>query len=181
MKISCGEMERHDHACVLFDADEEFIVCATSLVRRGVAARERCIVITDEIPAERIRKHLALLDLRPQALEAEGSLCFGRFRDFYLPGGIFSPSATVHGALQAIRTALKAGYAGVRGIAELGPSLRDIPFADFLAYEAAVQELFFQCPVSGLCAYRRDCVEESRRDSVIEIHPFQIIKTLNFS
>ena len=178
MKISCAEIEKHDHACSLFNTNDEFIGYAVSMVRRSLNSHEQCLVLTDEIPADDIKRYLSLLDLSPEALLDSGQLVFGQFGQFYLDGGTFHRRDMVHNVEKAARAALKLGFSGLRGIGELGQSLKHVDFTDFLNYEMEVQGLFFQYPISALCAYRRSALDEDQVEKLLNIHPFHLVRSL---
>ena len=161
MKISCVEIERHDHSCVLFDTDDEFVGYTVAMIRRGLYAHDQCIVITDEISEDDIKKHLSLLSISSADLIQKEQLIFARFQDFYIPNGDFRISEMTQTISKTVRKAFQKNFAGLRGIAEVGPSLRRVPFNDFVQYEIEVQDLFFRYPISALCAYRRSLLSES--------------------
>src|SRR5688572_19587932 len=91
MKISCAEIEKHDHACGLFGTNDEFIGYAVSMIRRSLHSREQCLILTDDICPDDIERYLDLLDLSPRNLIHSGQLVFGRLDRFSMPAGIFRP------------------------------------------------------------------------------------------
>ena len=181
MKISSSEIQQHDHSCAFFSSDDEFVSYAVTLVRKSVHSKEQCIVVTDEVSPEQIKKHLSLLSLSPERLIDEKQLLFGRFKDFYLGAGGFSGKALIRTYSRMVRASLQSGFRGLRGIGEIGRSSVALNFSDFIDYEMEVQELFFQYPFSAICAYRRCYFDEHAAQRVAEIHPFQIIKSLSQS
>ncbi len=183
MKIALDEIQRHDHACVSFHLDTEFIDYAFRNVQTAVRRHECGLVIAPALLQERISERLALAGLDPERLLATGQLNFISPDAFYLAGGSFDADRIIEGVERSIQGMLRKGFSGLRGIGGVYDAVAEgkIDPVKLIAYEIKAQALFHQYPVSGICAYRRPSIPDSLYDQIVQIHPYQVLRTLSLS
>lgn len=183
MKIALSDLQRHDHACMSFNLDSEFVDYAARIVQTGVRGRESCLVIAQPNLQDRISERLALVGLDPERMVMRSELNFVTPDSFYLTGGNFEIERLIERIERMLQDLLRKGFAGVRGIGGVddGIARKKMEPDKMIDYEMQVQSVFHKYPLCCVCAYRRSVVPDGFYEQIVQLHPFQVLHTLSLS
>ena len=168
-----------DHICWAVDDDRARLDAIAAFVRTGLLAREKVIYSGDDCAAV-----LAGITHRGVAVQEPlrtGQLATETSTQSHLPGGVFDPEATIERVRDAMARARSEGYPGMRVIGDMNWALRRGPGAELLAwYEAAVNTLFTDGFLTGVCAYDPRLFGQAELRRVICAHPGAATSTMPY-
>ena len=155
-----------NHVCCLAQADDEPFFDA--YIHRGLAKGQQVLCVTDEQGAVgryvRARRHGhdgTVLAARPASA-------------LYLAGGTFDADAMLDRYAAAVEASLRAGYTGLRVLADTTWLLRHPNYYDaFLGYEERVNHLFTDERFAAVCSYDARLVPEDWTQALLERHPLR--------
>jgi hypothetical protein len=102
--------------------------------------------------------------------------------DSYLAGGVFDPEATIELFREAAVQARGEGYPGMRVIGDMGWALRRGSGSELLpGYEAAINNLFTDGFLTGVCAYDRRRFGQAELRRLICAHPGAATTTMPYN
>jgi anti-anti-sigma factor len=119
-----------EHACLLYDTDEERLATLTVLAYEGRAEGERLLFLGE---ADDVLRRLDADGIDPDAFRAL------TIEEAYLAGGSFDPEATLALLHEEVRAARVAGYSGLRIVGEMSWVRSGLPGSDrVVEYERRV-------------------------------------------
>lgn len=165
-----------DHFALIYDEDQEREQALVSYFRHGLERGERCFFVVEDDELERARDLFASNGIDVEAAEATGQLTFSTVSETYLKDGSFDPEEMVAFYEQVVRDAID-DYPVVRVGADTS-WLRhsDTAIADFMSYEARVNQLFEKYDSVALCTYDRRAFEPRVIRDIIKTHPHLILE-----
>lgn len=150
----CTKGFRHE-AC-LYGSDDDFLAIVSPFVKEGVAAGEKVILALSHPQAQLVRFTI------PEARQAT-----------VVPNGerYLRPATTIQALLEALRSHAAQTSARIRVVGSVldPPSTTWDPWA---RYEAAVNDIFADFPVWGMCLYDTREVADEVLDEVERTHPY---------
>ena len=153
-----------DHACCVYDADEELRDTASAFLAAGVAAGQRPIVLGPG-PLDR----LAAVTLGPAA---PPGVDLRTTEEVYGEGPGIDPVPTLAAFCTELAGALAAGYTGLRVVAVLGDMVRDAGSAREVARWEHIAGVWQSSqPIASICAYDRRLVAEDALAPIACVHP----------
>jgi hypothetical protein len=169
---SVKDLQRGDHACVIYSDSAELIAIVADYLAEGLRRGERCwyVAFDDETAAVRtaLRDHGVSVDAEIR----RGALKLLSATEAYLLRGGFDPEQTLKVFSDAIEEALTDGFTGFRAAAEMSWALDPRGGTDRLAsYEALLKTLFSSCPATGLCLYHRGSMPLAVIGAALATHP----------
>lgn len=166
-----NEIELGDHGALFYRTKEEQLDIIIPFLALGLQRNERCLYIAEDNTTAEICARLQASGVDVREAYHRGALSVVTKRETYLRHGVFQPDKMIHDLCDAVQGAVDAGFAGLRGAAEMSWSL-DLPsaLAQIVEYEEAVEEQFY-AKFAVLCQY-----DESRFPAHIvkrmkELHP----------
>jgi anti-anti-sigma factor len=159
-----------DHICWAVDDDRARLDAIAGFVRAGLRAREKVMYCGDH--PEAVLAAITGLGVSTREALRSGQLLAVSPEASYLAGGSFDPEATIVLWRTGAARARDEGYPGMRVIGDMAWAGRRVPGTERLPwYEAAINTLFTDGYLTGVCAYdpRRFARSEMRR--LICAHP----------
>ena len=169
-------LPEHAHAGHIYTDRDEQLAVAVSFFKASLDERLRCVYIHDEPDDTRALQGLARagLDVNQALQSAALELADPRF----LPAlpGTFDIEGLFDFARGQIARAQEAGYAGVRGVGDMGWALAPDPGLNRLSqYESRCTAFFKANPASAICQYDRRRFDPGALLNVVSEHPLLII------
>jgi signal transduction histidine kinase/ActR/RegA family two-component response regulator len=178
-----GDLERRivrlrqgDHLCLIYDRAAERMAALIPFLKRGLAARERCLYLADDITTDLAEQALASEGIDVDRERERGALVLLTRRDGFLRDGRFDPGAMTDLLRQAEQEALDDGFAGLRVASEMSWCLGHAPGSErFLEYEALLNRFLDGSRSVGLCQYDRSRFTPGVVFDILHTHPFAIL------
>lgn len=143
------------HDALLFDSDDELLDVAVPFLVEGCESGEPTLVGLDPAQTELVR---AAVDGRPDIA-------------FVPPQEYVRPASTAHAWTTTFRRHVSEGATCIRVLGAM-PHTRAGPGWDpWARYEAAINHVFADLPVWGLCAYDTRVSDDAVLDDVARTHP----------
>jgi len=162
-----------DHACTLYDSEEERLSAATQFIRDGLAWHERCVYVCCDDNPEGFRAALKSAGIDAAGAEAQGALVLLTKDQAHLNGGDFDPAKIIAMIDAALQDALNSGFDGLRGAGEMTWLLDQAPGSERIAeYEALLNRYFSNKPIVMLCQYNRRAMPADVLDHCLATHPW---------
>lgn len=176
------ELDKHEHTCLIYSTNLEFMHCLIPFVREGLKKNERCLIVLDEIKREDIIrgfKHIYREGPIPaEDLSPTGRISIELFKNIYLKNGSFSMEETMKHYINSTKKAIDDGYTGFRVFAEISNSAKDIiGTTEFLKWEEYADKCLKQIKgenFQAVCAYNKKYFNDERIEQIIKSHPVQI-------
>lgn len=165
--------EHGDHACTVYNSEEERKSAAAQFIRDGLAWHERCVYVCCNDDLEGCRTSLRSAGIDVAAHEAQGALVLLTKADAHLNGGAFDPAALIGAIDAALQDALNHGFAGLRAAGDMTWLLDQAPGSERIAeYEALLNRYCVNKPVIMLCQYDRRTMPRETLDHCLATHPW---------
>ena len=162
-----------DHACTLYNSEEERLSAAIQFIRDGLAWHERCVYVCCEQEANDFRAALQGAGIDVAAEEARGAVVLLTKGDAHLKGGTFDPARMITMVSAAVQEALNSGFAGLRAAGDMTWLLDQAPGSERLTeYEALLNQWCRHNPVVLLCQYNRRALPAGTLDHCLATHPW---------
>ncbi|GHH38946.1 MEDS domain-containing protein [Lentzea cavernae] len=160
----------HDHVCWRFEEAHEFRAHAREFLSDGLARGHQVRYIAPgDVTA--LAGDLRGIDRIDEALDT-GAAQIVSLDDQYAVEAAIDPAAQVRSYAEATRTALAAGYTGLRVAADCTPLVRTAEQLDaFARYEHLVDHYMTTSPFSAMCGYAASAVDEETFAQVACMHP----------
>ena len=169
-------LSEHSHAGHIYAERDQQLQVAVSFFRAGLSQRLRCVYLHDELDDRHARQDLARAGLDvDRAIQSEALEVADRH---ILPArpGEFDVEGLFNFARDRIHKAEAAGYAGVRGVGDMGWALAPDPgLAQLTLYESKCTGFFTAHPAAGICQYDRNRFDSEALFDVVCEHPLLII------
>ena len=162
-----------DHACTLYNSEEERLSAAIQYIRDGLAWHERCVYVCCDQDTDGFRAALESAGIEVAAEEARGALVLLTKAEAHLNGGAFDPAGLIAAIDAVLQDALNSGFAGLRAAGDMTWLLDQAPGSERLAeYEALLNRYCLNKPVIVLCQYNRRTIPSDMLDHCLATHPW---------
>jgi anti-anti-sigma regulatory factor len=158
----------HDHLCWAYDDPAEFRASAIEFVTEGLASGYRVCYVAD---GESVGAELAGLEGIQDAIH-RGAVQIDSLAERYAAGDVIDPERQVEAYALATQSALAAGFAGLRVVADATRLVGSAEQLDaFARYESLVDRYMAGNPFSALCAYSRAELGDEAIAQLACLHP----------
>jgi|GEM_PF-2778880 len=176
------ELDKHEHTCLIYKSNLEFLHCLIPFIREGFKRNERCLIVLDEIKREdiiRSFKHIYREGPIPaEDLSPSGRILIEQFKNIYLRNEKFSMEETIKFYISSTKKAIEDGYSGFRAFVEISQSAKDLIGSDeFLKWEEYADKCLSQIKgenFQAVCAYNKKSFSDEYIEQIIKAHPVQI-------
>lgn len=161
-----------EHICALYDGEDEQIAIAVDYLADGLRRGERCLYVAQS-RAALTRFCGALTEDGVDAADAlqRGALHQATHAEAHLEGGHFDSERMMHLLNEAVESALRDGFVGLRTCGDMSWLLGDAPGAEHVVeYEAFLTGFFQGLPASGMCQYDRRRLPGELVDHALSTH-----------
>lgn len=167
-----------DHAGWLYGSQDEYRKLLPRFLRQGLEQGEKVFCVSEPQAGDALVRALKDDGVETDSFLASGQLQFLNAYDVYLPGGTFSPEATIARWQQAIAQARTEGYEKIRATGDVLWSVRGLPGSERLGeYEARVNDLPELASCVALCQYDRRRFKPGTLLDAVATHPVLAIGT----
>ncbi|MDT7729345.1 MAG: hypothetical protein QOI21_5921 [Actinomycetota bacterium] len=168
MVVTAVGLGPHDHLCWAYDDAAEFRDRAIEFVTEGLAGGYRICYVVD---GESARADLAGLEGIQDAIH-RGAVQIDSLAERYTAGNVIDPERQVEAYAVATESALAAGFAGLRVVADATHLVGSAEQLDaFARYESLVDRYMAGNPFSALCAYDRAELGDHAIAQLACLHP----------
>ena len=166
-----------DHACFLYETEEEHRIVLTDFLHRGLAQNQKILYVADAQTSDQVLDYLRSdKDVDAEQAVDKGQLTFLSPQQFYLQDGVFDPDATIQLLRQKTQSALEEGYAALWITCEMSWVLSEPPGAERLSeFETKVNKFFVGNSAIGLFQYDRQRFSPEPLKDALRTHPIAVI------
>ena len=169
-------LSEHTHAGHIYESRDEQLGVTAAFFRASLGEHLRCVYVHDQTDDSAAVQGLARAGLdvsgamRSSALQvADRRLLPSKPDEFEIEGLL----AFLHGHA---RDAEAAGYGGVRGVGDMGWTIRSDPSHErLMQYESLVTGALSGVPAAVICQYDRSRFEDAALFDVVSTHPWLVI------
>jgi DNA-binding CsgD family transcriptional regulator len=171
-----AELTRGDHACCLYETEEEHRSVLTSFLRQGLERNEKVLYIVDTHTAEAVLDYLRDDGLDVEPYLARGQLSILSRDETYMQGGLFDPDEMMALLRAETEQALVEGYQALRITGEMSWALLGLPGSErLIEYETRVNEVFRGGSCLAICQYDRRAFSPALLLDVLCTHPIAVV------
>ena len=176
-----SELEPGNHACCLFETDDEHRALMTSFLRQGLERNEKVIYIVDTRTANEVINYL-----RDDGLETESYLECGQLiildaGQTYMKERVFDPDGMIALLRDHTEQALNEGYSALRVTGEMTWAMKDLAGSGrLIEYEAKINEFFPGSKCLAICQYDRRKFSAGLLIDILTTHPIACLGTKIF-
>lgn len=172
-------LEPGDHACLTFSDAEERLDIVAAFVRDGLAEGQRVICFTDAMRPQALTAELSARGIAAEDPIRRGQLTVQGSDDAWLAEGAFSAARMIDVLVEERDLARRDGYNGLRVSADMAWATRPLARVEQLpAFEAAVNALFTDGLLIGICQYDRERFDAVTLAAMAEAHPKAVAATI---
>ncbi len=165
-----------EHLCMSYQTREEALAAVIPFLRRGLDRREQCIVIASEGSRSAILAAMQSEGIAVGTSMESGALSVIDARDTYRRNGSFDPEQMLAWVRERARAATGAGFSALRIVGDMVCIAEGKLDVEQLAeYEAKLNYLLPNQPVSALCLYDRGRFRPDIIREVIVTHPLVVV------
>jgi hypothetical protein len=169
------ELGPHDHACLIFQSQEEKLAAFVPYFKAGLERNEKCLYVGPVKSADVLWNALEKAGAPVSRAVGKGQLENLAAEEVYIEGGRFDPELTVALYRNAVEESRAQGYAAVRAAAEMDWVLgRKVDMADLADYESVVNRLFQDSAFGAICAYDYSRFLPEVLTKIVHTHPLVI-------
>jgi len=160
---------RGEHFLIAFDTPQELIEQSLQFLKTGFLEKhEDILLVTDQLPKDVIRKKIAKeWNVDVKSLEREGRITLMTFREWHLIDDKFDIERSKTMMSKMVRKSIEGGRKGLRSFGDMNPFFSTGMIHQLVAWESSLEKQF-ELPVTSLCAYIGDNVEQLD-NSAIEV------------
>ncbi|MDO9035166.1 MAG: PAS domain S-box protein [Methanoregula sp.] len=175
---SVTDFKPGNHACCIYDTDEEHRNIITPFLRRGLEQNEKVVYIADARDPRTIINYLKTDGVDVEHYQKKGQFNILLITDVYLKGGVFDPDWMMSILLSDTQEALAEGYTALRVTTEMSWALRGLPGSErLMEYENKLDNYSKGSEFLSVCQYDRRCFSNGQFHDVLAVHPFAVIGT----
>ena len=171
-----AELKHGDHLCPIYEDEAEQLNIVLPFIRIGLARRERCLYVADDLTIEAVVAALEAAHVDVVHDRGRGALRLMTNRDAYLLSGEFNPGAMIDFLRQQEAQTLSDGYSGLRVAAEmtwaLGP---EVGCDRLIEYEAILNQSLVNSRTVMLCQYNRTRFDPAVIHDILRTHPIAVL------
>jgi DNA-binding CsgD family transcriptional regulator len=171
-----AELERGDHACCLYETEEERRAVLMPFLRQGLERGEKVLYIVDAHTPEAVLTHLRDEGLDVEPFLAHGQLAIVSRDETYMQQGVFDPDAMIALLRADTDQALVDGYQALRVTGEMSWALRGLPGSErLIEYETRVNDVFRGGSCLAICQYDRRAFSAALLLDVLCTHAIAVV------
>ncbi|SBT41203.1 MEDS domain-containing protein [Micromonospora auratinigra] len=165
------QIQLGDHVCWTHEDESDALDTVGRFAATGLRLGQKVICFTDTATPQSVRARVDALGVPTQDAVAGGQLRIVPALEVYLSGGRLAPEAMVATVVDEITRAGQEGYPGVRLVGDMAWVLRTGTTLDDLhRYESALNPLFLDGRVAGMCLYDRRLFPAERVRALAAAH-----------
>ena len=178
MQKTIEKLNLGDHACLIYENQDEWREIVIPFMTLGLSRNEKCIYVVNNNTKARIRILLYEQGINVKAYENAGQLAILKESEVYTRKNIFNPDHMISLLVSETRKALSQGYVGLRVSGEMTWALKGYPGSERLnEYEMKLNESFFnKFPCVAVCQYDRHKFNANTIRNVILSHQIIIYR-----
>jgi hypothetical protein len=144
-----------EHICALYETEAEQLEVAAEYLADGLRAGERAFYVAgSEAALSRFRAVLNRQGINVPTMVKRGALVEATHAEAHLAGGSFSSERMLRLLNEAIETALKDGFTGLRACGDMSWLLTEPEGAHLVVeYESLLNQFFNGVHGAGMCQY----------------------------
>jgi two-component system, OmpR family, response regulator ChvI len=161
---------RGEHFLIAFDTPQELIEQSLQFLKTGFLEKhEDILLVTDQLPKDVIRKKIAKeWNVDVKSLEREGRITLMTFREWHLIDDKFDIKRSKTMMTKMVWKSIEGGRKGLRSVGDMNPFFSNGMIQELVTWESS-SEKQFELPVTSLCAYIRDNVEQLDNSGIVVI------------
>jgi len=173
LKNELKQLKHHDHACLIYESQDEWQSTIVPFLRDGLDSNAKCIYLADEHDPDLIRSVLQEAGVDTVSVEASGQLIIRSAAEVVSALKLFDPERMISLLYSETQKLLDEGYSTLRISGEMSWVLKGIKGAEkFLEYEAlSNRDYCDQLPVIAICQYNRSKFDPAVIKEIILTHP----------
>jgi CheY-like chemotaxis protein len=157
-----------EHFLIAFETPQELIEQSLQFLKTGLVENgEDILLVTDELPKDRILEKIAKeWNVDASTLEANGRITLMTFREWHLIDDKFDIKRSKTMMTKMVRKSIEGGRKGLRSVGDMNPFFSNGMIQELVTWESS-SEKQFELPVTSLCAYIRDNVEQLDNSGIV--------------
>jgi signal transduction histidine kinase len=170
--------EPHTHLCIAHRTRQQSLAAVTLFLRRGLERGEQCVYIAHDDSRSSVTGALQPEGVVVEEAARKGALSILTCKETYLRDGYFDPERMLAWIRERAAAATGAGFSALRIVGEMICVSGKHPGVDRLAeYEAKLNYLIADHPVSALCQYDRSRFGALDVREAFATHPLVVVGT----
>ena len=169
LRISAAARARKgEHFLIAFETRQELIEQSLQFLKTGLLENgEDILLVTDELPKDRILEKIAKeWNVDASTLEANGRITLMTFREWHLIDDKFDIKRSKTMMTKMVRKSIEGGRKGLRSAGDMNPFFSNGMIQELVTWESSLEKQF-ELPVTSLCAYIRDNVEQLDNSGIV--------------
>lgn len=169
LRISAvARARKGEHFLIAFETPQELIEQSLQFLKTGLLENgEDILLVTDELPKDRILEKIAKeWNVDASTLEANGRITLMTFREWHLIDDKFDIKRSKTMMTKMVRKSIEGGRKGLRSVGDMNPFFSNGMIQELVTWESS-SEKQFELPVTSLCAYIRDNVEQLDNSGIV--------------
>jgi CheY-like chemotaxis protein len=157
-----------EHFLIAFETPQELIEQSLQFLKTGLVENgEDILLVTDELPKDRILEKIAKeWNVDASTLEAKGRITLMTFREWHLIDDKFDIKRSKTMMTKMVRKSIEGGRKGLRSVGDMNPFFSNGMIQELVTWESSLEKQF-ELPVTSLCAYIRDNVEQLDNSGIV--------------
>jgi CheY-like chemotaxis protein len=157
-----------EHFLIAFETPQELIEQSLQFLKTGLVENgEDILLVTDELPKDRILEKIAKeWNVDASTLEAKGRITLMTFREWHLIDDKFDIKRSKTMMTKMVRKSIEGGRKGLRSVGDMNPFFSNGMIQELVTWESS-SEKQFELPVTSLCAYIGDNVEQLDNSGIV--------------
>jgi DNA-binding response OmpR family regulator len=171
LRISAiARARRGEHFLVAFETSQELIEQSLQFLKIGLLENdEDILLVTNELPKNTIREKISKeWNVDVKSLEREGRITLMTFPEWHLIDGKFDIKRSKTMMTKMVQKALGYGRKGFRSVVDMNPFFSRGMIQQLVAWESSLEKQF-DLPITSLCGYTRDKVEQLDNSAIVAI------------
>lgn len=166
------QIQLGDHVCWTHDDESRALDAVGRYAAAGLRLGHKVICFTETSTPQAVRAHVGALGVPTEAAVASGQLRIVPALEVYPAGRQLLPEAMVATVAAEVTRAEQEGYPGVRLAGDMAWVLRTgITLDELQRYETALNRLFLDGRIAGLCLYDQRRFPAERLRALAAAHP----------
>jgi hypothetical protein len=159
------------HACSIFQNSEQQFAQVVPFVIEGLKSNKKCVYVYDENSLETIIQELKKSEAQIDTYISTSQLQLLPSNESYLKDGYFNMDVMLNLIADIETSAIRDGYGGVRGLAEMTWILKDALACDkLIEYESTLNKRFENSAIELMCQYNEGRFNHELLASIIRTH-----------
>ncbi len=169
LRISAvARARRGEHFLIAFDTPQELIEHSMQFLKTGLLEKhEDILLVTDQLPKDVIREKITKeWNVNVSSLEANGRITLMTFREWHLIDDKFDIKRSKTMMTKMVRKSIEGGRKGLRSVGDMNSFFSNDMIQELVTWESSLEKQF-ELPVTSLCAYIRDNVEQLDNSGIV--------------